>query len=268
MTQKKAMKMRLFTILSSLAVALAMCFAGPAVRAAAPNEAAAPAAASPGATAMEKAAKDNKYLFIFFYATKDTNTDALYGVLQTAMAKMTDRANSMAIYVADPAEKPIIDKFGVRGAPMPLLLAIAPTGAATRAFPKKFDEAQLQQAFVTPCTAKCMRAIQDRHSILLCVQSEKTQFNKEALQGAEAFKADPQYTKGTEIITLNPAEEVEQPFLKALQVDPKTPTAITLLVTPPGAPVARIVGATTKDQIEAVVKTAQSSCGPGCSCHH
>ena len=57
-----------FTILSLLAVVLAMCIAGPAARAAAPNEAAAPAAASPGATAIEKAAKDNKYLFIFFYA--------------------------------------------------------------------------------------------------------------------------------------------------------------------------------------------------------
>ena len=115
---------------------------------------------------------------------------------------MTDRADSIAIYVADPAEKPIVDKFGVRGAPMPLVLAIAPTGAATRAFPSTFDEAQLQQAFVSPCTAKCMRAIQDRHSILLCVQNGKTQFNQEAMQGVEAFKADPQYAKGTEIVVL------------------------------------------------------------------
>ena len=61
------------------------------------------------------------------------------GLFQTAMAKMTDRADSTAIYAADPAEKPIVDKFAVRGAPMPLVLAIAPTGAATRAFPKKFE---------------------------------------------------------------------------------------------------------------------------------
>lgn len=268
MSKKKAMKITQFAILSLLAVVLAVGIAGSAARAAAPNEGAAATAASPGAIALEKAAKDNKYVFVFFYAAKDTNTDAMYGVLQTAMAKMTDRANSMAIYVADPAEKPIIDKLGVRGAPMPLLLAIAPTGAATRAFPKKFDEAQLQQAFVTPCTAKCMRAIQDRHSILLCVQSDKTQANQEAMQGVEAFKADPQYTKGTEIITLNPADSAEQPFLKALQVDPQTPAAVTLLVTPPGAPVARFAGAVTKDQIEAAVKAAQTSCGPGCSCHH
>ena len=59
-----------FTILSLLAVVLAMCITGPAALAAEPNEGAA-AAASPGATAIEKAAKDNKYLFIFFYAGQD-----------------------------------------------------------------------------------------------------------------------------------------------------------------------------------------------------
>jgi hypothetical protein len=259
--------MRLPTML--LLVALLASWSGNQPAVAAPSsEGAAPTAASPGAAAIEKAAKDNKYLFIFFYAGQDTNTGAMYGVFQTAMAKMTDRANSMAIHVAEPAEKPIVDKFGVRGAPMPLVLAIAPTGAATRAFPKKFEEAQLQQAFVTPCTARCMKAIQDRHSILLCVQNGKTQFNQEAMQGVEAFKADPQYARGTEIVVLNPADEAEQPFLKALQVDPRTAAAVTLLVTPPGAPVARFVGAVTKGQIEAGVKQAQSSCGPNCSCHH
>jgi hypothetical protein len=112
-----------------------------------------------------------------------------------------------------------------------------------------------------------MRAIQDRHSILLCVQNGKTEFNQEAMQGVEAFKADPQYARGTEIVVLNPADDGEQQFLKSLQVDPRTSTAVTLLVTPPGAPVARFVGAVTKSQIEAKVKEAQSSCGPNCACH-
>lgn len=238
------------------------------VTAGTPATESAAAATSPGAAAIEKAAKDNKYLFIFFYAGQDSQTAAMNGVLQNAMAKLKDRANSTAIYVADPAEKPIVDKFSVRGAPMPLVLAIAPTGAATKAFPSQFEEAQLEQAFVSPCTAKCMRAIQDRHSILLCVQNGKTQFNQEAMQGVEAFKADPQYTRGTEVVVLNPADEAEQPFLQALQVDPRTSAAVTLLVTPPGAPVARFVGAVTKAEIEVKVKQAQSGCGPACSCHH
>ena len=267
MTKEKVTKMTQFSILSSLALMLAICIPDPATHAAPPNQAAVSVAASPGDVALDKAAKNNKYLFVFFFASQDSQTDTMNRVFQTAMAKMTDRADAMAIYVANPAEKPIVDKFGVRGAPMPLVLAIAPTGAATRAFPKRFDEAQLQEAFVTPCTAKCMRAIQDRHSILLCVQNDKTQLNQEAMLGVRAFKADPQYARGTEIIALNPGDNAEQPFLKALQVDPQTPTAITLLVTPPGAPVARFVGAVTKSEIEAAVKAAQSSCGPGCSCH-
>jgi hypothetical protein len=66
---------------------------------------------------------------------------------------------------------------------------------------------------------------------------------------------------------LDPADKAEQPFLADLQVDPKTPTAVTVLVMPPGAPVARFTGALTKEAIETAVEAAKSSCGPGCNCH-
>jgi hypothetical protein len=235
-------------------------------KAAPPTEGSAPTD-SRAAAALETAANHDKYLFIFFFDKEDSNTIAMKDVFQKAMAKMTDRADSMAINIADAAEKPIVDKFRARGAPMPVVLAIAPTGAPTKAFPKQFDEAQLQQAFVSRCTAKCMRAIWDRHSILLCVQNDKTQSNEEAMQGVKAFKADPQYAKGTEIIVLDPADKEEQTFLKDLQVDPRTTKAVTLLVMPPGSPVARFTGALTKDEIETAVAKAKSSCGPGCNCH-
>jgi hypothetical protein len=225
-----------------------------------------PVAAGSGAAAIEKAANENKYLFIFFSNGQDAHTTAMMSVLHTAMAKMTDRADSIAISVTDPAEKPIVDKFSVRGAPMPLVLAVAPTGAPTRAFPKRFDEAQLQQAFVSPCTAKCMKAIMDRHLLLICVQNGKTKFNQEATQGVEAFKADPQYAKVTEVVMLNPSDKTEQSFLKALEVDPQTTTAVTLLVTPPGAPIASFEGAVTKEQIAAKLASAQSGCCPGGKC--
>jgi hypothetical protein len=231
-----------------------------------PAEGAAPAA-SHAAAALEKAAKDNKYLFIFFFAGQDAQTGAMNGVFQAAVAKMSDRANGIAVYLADPAEKPIVDKFGVRGAPMPLVLAIAPTGAATRAFPKHFEEAQLQTAFVSPGTAKCIKVIQDQHMLLICVQNGKTQFNQEAMQGVKTFKAESRYGKATEVVMLDPADKAEQRFLNDLQVDPQTATAVTVLVTPPGAPVARFAGAVTEEQITAKIKEAESGCGAGCSCH-
>jgi hypothetical protein len=254
-----------FAVELSLAVMLGLGMTTDA-KAASPAEESAPTV-SRATAALEKAAKHDKYLFILFFDKEDSHTSAMKDVFKKAMAKMAERADSMAINVADPAEKPIVDRFRVRGAPMPVVLAIAPTGAPTKAFPKKFDEAELQQGFVSRCTAKCMRAIWDRHSILLCVQNDKTQFSAEALQGAKAFKADPQNAKGTEIIVLNPADKGEQQFLKDLEVDPRTTTAVTVLVMPPGAPVARFKGAVTKDEIEAAVKAAKSSCPPGCKCH-
>jgi hypothetical protein len=188
-------------------------------------------------------------------------------VFDAVVRKAADRADGVTVDITDAAEKAIVDKFDLQRAPMPLVLALAPNGAITGAFPKRFDEARLQKAFVSPCTAKCMRAMMDRHAVLLCVQNGKTQFNQEAMQGVEAFKADPKYAKATEIVTLNPTDKAEQPFLKVLRVDPKTTTAVTLLVMPPGSPVARFAGAVTKPQIEAAVQAAASSCGPGCACH-
>ena len=103
--------------------------------------------------------------------------------------------------------------------------------------------------------------------ILICVQNGKTQFNQEAMQGVKAFKTESRYGNGTEVVMLDPADKAEQHFLTDLQVDPQTATAVTVLVTPPGAPVARFAGAVTEEQITAKVKEAESGCGAGCSCH-
>ncbi len=251
----------------SLAVALGFALTAGA-KADSPAQGSEPAT-SRAAAALKKAAKNDKYLFIFFFQDgEEMQTRTMYAAFQKAMEKMTDRADALGINVTDAAEKPIVEKFRVRGAPMPMVLAIAPSGAPTKAFPKQFDAAQLQEAFVSPCTAKCMKAIFEQRSILLCIQNDKTKENKEALAGAKEFKDDPKYTKGIDIIMLNPADKAEQRFLKDLQVDPRTPTAVTVLVMPPGAPVATFTGALTKDAIESAVTAAASSCGPGCNCHH
>ena len=103
--------------------------------------------------------------------------------------------------------------------------------------------------------------------ILICVLNDKTQFNQEAMQGVKAFKAGSRYSKATEVVMLDPADKAEQHFLTDLQVDPRTTTAVTVLVTPPGAPVARFAGAVTEEQISAKIKEAESTCGPNCNCH-
>jgi hypothetical protein len=68
---------------------------------------------------------------------------------------------------------------------------------------------------------------------------------------------------------MDPGDPTEASFLESLQVDPRTPTAITVLLAPPGQPVATFAGAVTKDQIVAKVQAgpcAGGQCGPGGCC--
>ena len=69
----------------SLAVMLGVAVAI-AAKAASPTEGSAPAAGR-AAAALETAAKDNKYLFIFFFDKEDSHTNAMKAVLRSGGGK-------------------------------------------------------------------------------------------------------------------------------------------------------------------------------------
>jgi len=224
---------------------------------------------SKGLAAIDAAARSGKYMFIFFWKANDEQGGTMYGVFQSAMSKWARSTDSIGIQITDPGEKPVVDKFGVSRAPMPLVLALAPNGAVTKGFPIKFTEQQLRQAFVSPCTAQCLKCLQERKLVLLCIQNGKTQYNQVAWKGAQDFKADVRFAKVTEIVRVNPEDQAEATLLKDLQVDPRTWQAVTVVLAPPGQPIAKFAGAVTKDQIVAKIASAQSGpcangqCGPG-----
>ncbi len=224
---------------------------------------------SQGQAAMDAAARDGQYLFVFFWKANDKQTQAMRGVFQSTLTQWSESASSVSIQITDPNEKSLVARFGVRRAPMPLVVAVAPSGAITKAFPIRFTEQQLRQAFVSPGTAKCMKALQDRKLVLLCIQNDKSEFRQIALQGAQDFQADARYAKATEVITLDPEDQAETAFLRNLKVDPYTSRAVTVLLAPPGKPIASFIGAVTKEQIVAKVQAgpcAGGKCGPGGCC--
>ncbi|MHC4178949.1 MAG: hypothetical protein ACYSWU_15660, partial [Planctomycetota bacterium] len=84
-----------------------------------------------GLSAIDTAARNNKYLFIFFWKANDQQSQSMYGVFQSTMKKWAKSVDSIGVNITDPREKPVVDKFGVSRAPMPLVLALAPNGAIT-----------------------------------------------------------------------------------------------------------------------------------------
>lgn len=227
-------------------------------------------AVSQAQAAMDQAAAARKYVFLFFWKDKNTQTDKAWSVLQPTIANMANSADVVSIQITDPAEKKIVNKYGVTRAPMPLVLAIAPCGAITKAFTKTFDERQLQTAFVSSCTQLCLKALQDRKLVLACVVDQANPQDPVTIpKGVEDFKADARLGSATEVILVNARDQNEAALLKDFQVDPRAQKPVVVFLAPPGSMIGKFGGTTTKQQLVAKLVSAQSNpcaggkCGPG-----
>ena len=218
---------------------------------------------SAGSAAVERAAKAQKYLFILFYKSEDEQTRTIRQGLDALMEKVGDRADSIVIATVDPTEKEIVAKFNLSRAPMPLVLALAPNGVVTGAVHGEFSEERLLAAFAGPGKQACLKALQQRKLVFLCVQNESTKSNAAAMQGVRDFKADARFAKFTEIVMLDPADAAEAKFIGELRIDPKTAEAITVFLAPPGMAIAQFRGPTNKDGLLATLQKASSGCGTG-----
>ena len=217
-----------------------------------------------GFAAIDRAAKANKYLFIFFFRQDDEQTKLMGQIFNAATNAVTNKADPLTVRITDTSAAEIVTKFGVAKAPMPLVLVLAPNGAVTASFPGKFTKEQLLSAFGTPSTEKVLSAMQQGKLVVLCVQNGRTRLNTEAMNGVRAFKADQRYAAATEVLMLDPNLAAERPLLAKLGMNAPVEEATTILVAPPGSVIGSFKGATDKNQIVTTLTSALSSCGAGC----
>lgn len=220
-----------------------------------------------GIEAVREAANKNKHLFIFFYKKLDDKALHAQKKFDQTMEKLGGQADFIKIKADDPSQKAIIEQFDLKRSPMPFVLVLAPNGAITGGFPSNFTEQQLINSISTPGMASCLKALQDRKLVFLCLQNNQTLNNEEALKGVRNFKADSRFTDATEIIFINPSDTQEANFLNQLSLDIHSPQALTVLISPPAEIIGNYSGATSKDQILSDLENATSGCcGPGGCC--
>jgi hypothetical protein len=261
-------KMRLLC----LAVVVLMCLPSVAVVAAKDRPAANPSgqsvatSATQAEAAIDRAARANKYAFLFFWKENGPQTSKAWETLKPTTVKLANVANFVSIRATNPAEKKLVDKYGVRGAPMPLVLAIAPNGAITKAFTKAFDEKELRTAFVSPCTQRYLKALQSNKLVFVClVDQANPQEAMPVPKGVQDFKADKKFAAATEIVMLNVRDAREATLLKELDVSANH-APMTIFLAPPGAVVGTFTRSTTKETFTAKLAAAQSGGCSGGSC--
>lgn len=223
------------------------------------------AATGQGMAALQRTAANKQYLFIFFNNGQNEQTDAMWTVFHAALTKLAGRAEGVPVNISDPLEQAIVARFDVSRAPMPLVLVLAPNGAIMGGFPTKFEEAQLLGAFGTPAMEETLKGLQEKKLVLLCIQNPSTQQNDAAMYGVNELRADPQIGPAVQIVFANPADPNEGKLFTQLQVDPSLTVAQTVMLVPPGSPVGKFMGGTTKSMLTSKLQ-ASGSCGPGGAC--
>jgi len=222
-------------------------------------------AASPGAAAIARAAEAGKHLFILFHEGDGEETKTARKALEAATAKLAAKAEWAAVDRAAPAERPLVEKFGIQRAPVPLIVALAPNGIVIAGFlAGEMTEEKLQGSIAGVGLQGTLKALQGRKIVLLCVQSAETKNNEPATRAAQDLKADARYGPLTEIVNLDPSDPAEASFLAKLGVDPKSDEATTVVLAPPGSVVAKFQGATSSRSLLASLQKAAASCASAC----
>ncbi len=225
------------------------------------------AIAGDGIKSQQQAADEGKFFYLFVH--KDLNHDSvrLEKVFNQAVHQLGARVVSAKINVNDPAESQIVQKFDLKRAPMPLALVVAPNGAIMGGFPGSFTEEQLIGSLSSVGVSECLKALQDRKLVFLCLQNDQTSDNHTALKGIMDFKADSRFGNASEVVIINPQDPTEQSFLKQLGVKVDGSQAITVMIVPPADIVGQYQGATLKESFVSDLKKATSgSCCPGGCC--
>jgi hypothetical protein len=135
-------------------------------------------------SAIAEASSENRFLFLTFYETDDVSLAAMLTTIINFKQSTPVKCTNYNAKMSDPKNKEIADKFGVRAADLPIVLAIAPTGAITGGYPKNVTGDQLNQSVnVTELMQKVLKSMQDQKVTLVALQNQSTMLNAESLQG-------------------------------------------------------------------------------------
>ena len=248
-----------------LAAMTALVIAGTAL--AAPQVYAA-AKTSPAETAIQVAAKQNRYAVVTFYKQKDAASTKMLAEVKKLQGKHSKKATFVNVDVDNKVHANVIAKYDADRAPMPLTLVIAPNGAVTAGYPNEIKKTDLSDDFVSKGMADVLKVLQSGKLAAICVQNSKTKHNQESLDAAKGLRSDKRLADLVVIVTVDPSDKDESKFMQLCKADANSAEAQLVVIVPPGRIVGKFNGAASKDTVLAsVIKSCSSGgCGPsGCN---
>lgn len=207
-------------------------------------------------------AVESKYTFIVFYKQNDATTQAMTAALKGEVAQRQQQATAKFVQVDDPAQKALVAQYDVSRAPLPLLVAVAPNGAMTGMFPKKFPAQGFDGVFVTPTMMVTMKALQEGKLVLVTVGGSVPAPTPVAVT---AFQADPHFSERLMTVSMAAADPQEAKFIAQMKIADTVLETQTVLLAPPGVLVGKFNATASKEVVAAALAKAGKCCeDPNC----
>ena len=214
---------------------------------------------------LDAAANEERFTFVVFHKGDSVALRRMRQVVNEFATSRGDETSQIVVDAKSAGEQALIEKLGIGRAPMPLTVAIAPNGAVTGVFPKAVNQEQLSTSIVPPTMMRCMKSLQDRKLVFICMTTDP---NQEATvpPGVQALQLDPVFKDRVDLLSMLASDPAESRFVDQLKVKPanvKGPYAV--LVAPPGVLVGHFDSQATVSEIGAAIHKAGECCDdPNC----
>lgn len=213
---------------------------------------------SPLQTTLNQSTQSGKFTFVVFHRDNGESTRTLFQQVKDEVASRSNVALMTAARVDDPAEKQLVEKFGVARAPMPMTVVVAPNGAVTGLFPRTMSQEQAAAAIVPPTMMRCMKELQDQKLVFVCL----TRTDKVDVPAAvKAAGQMPQFKDRITLVGMKLDDPAEARFYQQMQLDSqKVNGPYAVLIAPPGALIGHYDSRSTADQIATALHKAGKCC--------
>ena len=104
---------------------------------------------SPAETAIQAAAKQDRYAIVTFYKQKNAASTKMLADAKKLQSKYSNRTNFVRVDVDNKTHQNVVSQYGVNRSPVPLTLVIAPNGAVTAGYPTEIKKTDISDAFVS-----------------------------------------------------------------------------------------------------------------------
>jgi hypothetical protein len=215
------------------------------------------------ATATPIVSPAPKFTFILFWKEDNAATQAMAETLKRAVAERSQRAQWTSVNITDSSQRPVVDRYHVERAPMPMVLCVAANGVVTGGMPRQINDAAIEKMLVTPAMTEVTKALQDKRIVVIHAKRDPA---LTLPAGAAGFAADASFKDRTTIVNVGLDDPAEARFVKEMDFKPaELSDSMVVVLAPPGVLVGKYQSGVAMEQIASDLHAAGKCCNdPNC----